>query len=531
MKFKKLKKICLGLLASAGAISPSGVAKAHGDNLVNNVVQKVKSAKVEKDGLELATPNDLSKNNNSENSSSIPNKEVDLDAPPAPSGEVQDLAAAPTPKQMLPIEYIPKEKVEVYDLDYRFGEEKGFETERLSIEPLDKESLINIINLYDNSVYHYMSTESREGVPLNLRMILSSINPIEPVGGRSVVLVIKEKASKQPVGLITASVYRGGIAKYSYWLGKEFRGKGYAQETMLEFNRRMFANENINTVGIRAYDDNQPSLKLKDKMFKDLQSLYPNNLLREHTKKEPGINITHHYVSKFNFDPYTEISFVGENVKLDRVSYDDLVYMLKYLLSEESASKLPENVKNNLKTKLENLESGKLNLDNSSYIYVVSEFDPVTRKLVKPNGFIRMNAVNMNEKNSVFELSYIDDQGVEGVNELSSKSYFLLAKKILCGTQEQKLKIKLPEAPNEISKELTELLEKDPSNKILKIRVEKDAAGAETSLYIEKKNSNSNDANSVPAPIETDAAGQKLYVAEKSTSSDNAVTSNRTTGN
>lgn len=469
MSFKKLKKLCIGLLTSAGVLSSSGMTKAAETNVVNNVVKNVQ--------------------NESKDQNVLPDEEPGIN----------------NGRDILPVEYLPKEKIEAFDLTSGYGEEKGFQTERLSIEPLDDESLPTIINLYDDSVYKWMSTESKEGKKLNTRMKLSSISPVNPNGGYSFAFVIKEKESKKPVGVITASVYRGGIAKYSYWLGKEYRGKGYAQESMLEFNRRMFANENINTVGIRAYDDNEPSLKLKDKMFKDLHRLYPNNFLREHTKKEPGINITNHYISKFSFDPYTETSFVSGNIKMDRVNYDDLVYMLTYLLSEENAAKLPENVRSNLQIKLDNLKSGKLNLDNSSYIYIVSEFDSVTGKSVKPNGFVRMNAVSSEDDGSVFELSYIDDQGVEGTNELSSKSYFLLAKKILCGTKEQKLKIKLPDSPNTISKELSELLEKDPSNTILSIRVEKDAAGSETSLYIEKKNSD-NDSGSSSETKETQNA-------------------------
>lgn len=488
MKFKKLKKICLGLLSSAGVLSSSGITKAAETAVVNNVVTNVKNE---------TAANNLKSDEETEKT---------------------------TEREILPIDYIPKEKVEVFDLYCNNGEEKGFETENLTIEPLNDDSLSKLMKLYDESVYEWMTTESREGVKLNTRIKLSSINPTNPNGGNTYSLVVHQKTTKEPIGLITATVYRGGIAKYSYWLGKDFRGKGYAFEAMKEFNRRMFANEEIKTVGVRAYDDNKASLKLTRKFFDDLHQLYPNNVLIEHTKKENGRNISHHYLSKFTFDPAMETSFVSGNVKLDKVRYEDYMYMLKYLLSEENAKNLPEKMKEALKIKLDNLQSGKLSLDNSSSIYIVSEFDQVTGKMVKPNGFVSMTTIKDGENKGIFELSYVNDQGVEGVNELSSKSYFALAKKLLCGTKEQKLKIKLPGSSNEVSKELTELLEKDPSNKILKIRVEKDAAGSETSLYIEKKNSNKDDANF--ASIKTDAAGQKLNVEEKSAISENTA-SNR----
>ena len=96
-----------------------------------------------------------------------------------------------------------------------------------------------------------------------------------------------------------------------------------------------------------------------------------------------------------------------------------------------------------------------------------------------------MNAKQING-DSVFEISYVNDDGVEGVNDISSQSCFLLAKNILCGTSEKKVKIKSPAKNTTVSQELIALLDKDESKKILKVTVEKDKDGNEE-IFIEKK--------------------------------------------
>ena len=448
MSLKKLKKICCGLLASTGVLSSSQVLKA-AEAAASSVVDQVK---VENKSVEDLLTDEPGQNNG---------------------------------RDILPIGYSPVSPVVPFDLDKNIGEEEGFETERLSIEPLDDDSISSLLKMYDESVYHWMSGASRQGMKLNARRKLSSINPESPRGGKSLSFVVKEKTTHNPVGVITASIYPDGTAKYSYWLGKEHRGKGYAQESMIEFNRRVFANPMVRSVGIRVFDDNGPSLKLKDKMFKDLNTLYPNNLLSENVWHEKGINISHHLISKFTFDPQSDTFLGADQINLSKINYDDLVGALTYLLDQKVETKLPESAKTKLQNTLDSLKSGNLKLDNSSYIYIVSQIDSVTKKLAKSNGFVYMNAKQING-DSVFEISYVNDDGVEGVNDISSQSCFLLAKNILCGTSEKKVKIKSPAKNTTVSQELIALLDKDESKKILKVTVEKDKDGNEE-IFIEKK--------------------------------------------
>ena len=450
MNFKKVKKLFCGLLASAGILSTAGVSKA-ADAAAHAVVEN----------------NDVSNGN----ADTLKNNPL-TEEPGINNG-----------RDIIPISYEPTTEIPAFDVI----SPENFETDRLSIENFTDDCVKPILDLYDESVFKWMAEEGRNGATLTTTHKIASIFPHAPQGGGALTFVVKEKTTKKPIGVITASIYHDGTAKFSYWLGEQFRGKGYGGEALNAFGSRLFALPYIRSVGVRCFDDNVRSLKLKDGLFKKLNELYENNFLIESIGHEKGVNISHHFISKFAFDPEQTLLLADGKIRLDKVNYVDLLNAFNYLLSEKNKAQLPENVKENLKIKLKNLKSGDLKFDNSTYFYVVTEQDA---KLSKSAGFVSMNTCDQKEDGvCIFEVSYVDDEGKESNEGVAAKSCFLLAKSVLCGSTEKKVRIKLQKGNTSLSKEITHLLESDPSQKILKVNVEKDSEGNE-SLFIEKKVNN-----------------------------------------
>ena len=145
---------------------------------------------------------------------------------------------------------------------------KGFETERLKIDKMKKEDY-DILSSYlmDNEVTKYLVVGStlRFFDVKNAKRYIEFLDRVH-----TATFILRLKDTKKPIGMLGFSfdnTFKGQIVNISYWLGKEYQGKGYAKEAI-----PMIVNEAFKNIGtLKFYIDfrteNIASKKLADSII------------------------------------------------------------------------------------------------------------------------------------------------------------------------------------------------------------------------------------------------------------------------
>lgn len=132
------------------------------------------------------------------------------------------------------------------------------ETERLILEELSTTHTKSIYDLIISSGDLHKSTHIPEGYTLD-----EATEWVKEKSQQPYFFVIIDKVSGQPVGLISAIDFDlpSRNAEIGFWLGKEFRGNGFANEALRSFIDTMFDLTDIQKIFARVFSDNKASIK------------------------------------------------------------------------------------------------------------------------------------------------------------------------------------------------------------------------------------------------------------------------------
>ncbi len=149
------------------------------------------------------------------------------------------------------------------------------ETERLILEPTNSNDLDVLADcLMDYEVTKHLDPTLKKGFENKNEALEFLKSDTEHEYDEAIEFTIKLKDSKKPIGKVDAMIYlqdSGNLAMFGYWLGKDFQGKGYAQEACYSFCDKFFEATDINSAYISCYLQNEKSSKLADKILDYLE--------------------------------------------------------------------------------------------------------------------------------------------------------------------------------------------------------------------------------------------------------------------
>lgn len=185
---------------------------------------------------------------------------------------------------------------------YKEIPKNAIETERLILEATNSEDLKILADyLLDYEVTKYLDPTIKEGFSDKNEALkfLKSDND-EHEYNESIEFTIKLKDNQQPIGKIDAMIYfqdGGDMAMFGYWLGRDFQGKGYAQEACYSLCDKFFKASNVNSVYMSCHLENDKSSKLANKI---LDYLEKNNREIKLLRNQQNITVEDEQKNKIN---------------------------------------------------------------------------------------------------------------------------------------------------------------------------------------------------------------------------------------
>lgn len=148
--------------------------------------------------------------------------------------------------------------------DYKFKDISAFETERLILQPSTFKDL-EILSGYlmDREVTKYLDPSIKKGFDTQNEALEFLNNAGQ--SGEKISFAVKLKDSKNLIGQVETMLFRtnyGNMAMISYWLGKDFQGKGYAREACYSLSNKVLAASDIDSIFITCDCRNFASIKL-----------------------------------------------------------------------------------------------------------------------------------------------------------------------------------------------------------------------------------------------------------------------------
>ena len=155
---------------------------------------------------------------------------------------------------------------------YKDISKNAIETERLILEPVNSNDL-DILSDYlmNKEVTRYLHPSLYKGFSDKNEALAFLKRDIEFESEELVGFTIKLKASRIPIGQVEALMNPGKEVMFGYWLGKDFQGKGYAQEACCSFCSQFFNALDVESVSIYCDPKNNRSYKLASKILDFLE--------------------------------------------------------------------------------------------------------------------------------------------------------------------------------------------------------------------------------------------------------------------
>lgn len=184
---------------------------------------------------------------------------------------------------------------------YKEISKNQIETERLILEPTNSSDLDVLSDyLMDHEVTKYLDPTIKEGFSDKKQALEFLKSENEHEYNEAMSFTIKLKESKKPIGEIDAMIYfqgSGNMVMFGYWLGKDFHGKGYAQEACYSFCDKFFKASDVNSVYISCHSENEKSSKLANKI---LDYLEKNNSHLKLFREQQNITIEDEQKNQIN---------------------------------------------------------------------------------------------------------------------------------------------------------------------------------------------------------------------------------------
>lgn len=124
----------------------------------------------------------------------------------------------------------------------------------------------------DREVTKYLDPSIKKGFDTQ-KEALEFLNS-EGQSGEKISFGIKLKDSKNLIGQVEAMLFRtddGNMAMLSYWLGKDFQGKGYAREACYSLSNKVLDALDTDSIFITCDCRNFASIKLADDILDYLE--------------------------------------------------------------------------------------------------------------------------------------------------------------------------------------------------------------------------------------------------------------------
>ena len=188
---------------------------------------------------------------------------------------------------------------------YKEISQHQIETERLILEPTNSSDLEVLSDyLMDYEVTKYLDPTIKEGLSSKEQALEFLKSDGEHEYDEAIEFTIKLKDSKKPIGKIDAMIYlqdRGNMVMFGYWLGREFQGRGLAQEACYSFCDKFFKASDVNSVYISCHSENKKSFKLANKI---LDYLEENNSQLKLCRKQQNITVEDEQKNQINMCMY-----------------------------------------------------------------------------------------------------------------------------------------------------------------------------------------------------------------------------------